>query len=153
MVFGKFFGKYLSSIYTALALPATIVSENFLVFYFSFSQFPTILSSSFLLKLLISLVIPEVLLHFRCRDLWVVSLPSSKYLHTCWNGLLQQSLITDDLGQRWKVHHSVLIFPISLSPFILYVETVHKMNQILFFSPQISLNYFSATELSVYHTI
>ena len=42
-----------------------VVFENFLAFYFSFSPFPTIISSSFFLILVISLLIPEVF-HFQC---------------------------------------------------------------------------------------
>ena len=80
-----------------------VVLGNFLVFYFPFSQFPTIISSFFFLKLVISLVISGVLIHFCCRNPYIVGLPLSKYLQTYWNRLLLL-LISDNLGQRRKVH-------------------------------------------------
>ena len=43
-----------------------VVSEKFLVFYFPFSQYSTIISSFFFSEIVISLIIPEVLLHFQC---------------------------------------------------------------------------------------
>ena len=71
---GQFPRKYISS--TASALPALIVlrilanllelvSEKILGFYFLFSQFPKKKFSTFFLKSVIYLVVPEVLLHFR----------------------------------------------------------------------------------------
>ena len=58
---------------TALVLHALIVvraprvvSEEYLVFYFLFSRFPTIISTMFFLKFVIYLLISEVRLHFQC---------------------------------------------------------------------------------------
>ena len=70
---GQFPRKY---IFPLLALPALIVlrilanllelvSEKILGFYFLFSQFPKKKFSTFFLKSVIYLVVPEVLLHFR----------------------------------------------------------------------------------------
>ena len=90
-------------LYWGLWVITLVVFENVLVFYFPLSQFPTIVSSSFFLKEVISLVIPEELLHFRCRNLWVVGLPLSKYLQIYCNSLLYCSF-SDDLGQWCKVY-------------------------------------------------
>lgn len=73
--------------------------KTFFLFYLSF---PTIIFSSFILKLVIYLVIPKVLLHFRWGNPRVVGSPSSKYIRIHWNVILL-SLITDALGRRWKV--------------------------------------------------
>ena len=76
-----------SSIWIALVLPNFNVTrdlagfEHCLIFYFTFCQFPTIIFSSFFLKLVISLVIPRVLLHFRCCDPSMVGLSSTKWLN------------------------------------------------------------------------
>ena len=58
---------------TALVLHALIVlraprvvSEEYLVFYFLFSQFPTMISTMFFLKFVIYMLISEVRLHFQC---------------------------------------------------------------------------------------
>ena len=57
-----------------------VVFQTFLIFYFPFYQFPAKISCSFLLKLVFSRVIPEVLLHFRYYNTSVVGLPSTKWL-------------------------------------------------------------------------
>ena len=48
-----------------------VVSEKFLLFYFPFSQFPTIKSTIFFLKFVIYLIISEVRFHFQCYRWWV----------------------------------------------------------------------------------
>ena len=57
-----------------------VVFENFLVFQFPFSQFQTKISSFFCQKLVISLIIPDVFLHFQCLNSQLVRMSSSKYL-------------------------------------------------------------------------
>ena len=49
------------------ALVPLVIFENFLVFHFSFSQFKTVIASSFFLKMII-----KVLLDFWCRNLQVM---------------------------------------------------------------------------------
>ena len=88
---GHFPDEFISFTCTALVMPivdctqgsgsSTLpLSENFLVFYFPFSQFPTIVSSFFVLKLVIYLVFPKGIFHFRCHNPLVVGLPSTKYV-------------------------------------------------------------------------
>ena len=111
---------------------------GFLLSFFSISN------NNFLflfLKLVISLVIPEVLLHFRSCNPAIVGLLLTKWLQTYWNDVLQ-SLISNDLGQCAKYVHCLPISSTSLSPFTLQVRVIHKINQILLISLQMLVTSF-----------
>ena len=136
IVLGQFPGKYISSTctacsdYTESSGSSTLVVSKFLVFYFYFSQFPTIISSSFFLKLVIFLVIPRVLLHFRRRNPQVVGLPLSNIFQffgmVYYNRSSLMILVNDA-----KYIQFLPIFPASSSSFTLYVEA-HHTNELNF---------------------
>ena len=131
-----------------------IYSSSFwkVLFYFLFSQFPTIISTFFFLKFAIYLVISEKRFHFQCCKPQLVGLLPIKCLWTYWYGLLQ-SLITGDLGQRCKVQSFLPNFSTSSNTSTLQVQTIHKINRVLLILLYILVKTFVSNIILIYRTI
>ena len=90
--------------------------------------------------------------HFQCCKPQLVGLLPTKYLWTYWYGLLQ-SLITGDLGQRYKVQSFLLNFSTSSNPSTLQVSTIHKINRVLLILLQILVKTFASNIIDLSYNL
>ena len=112
-----------------------VVSENILVFYCPFFQFPTIIFLSFFLKLVI--YVPTGRYFVRCCSIFGV-LIQKWCVYYRLNGSKLTSMVYYNrstlmiLVNNAKYIHFQPIFSTSMSPFTLQVQAIHKINRTLF---------------------